>query len=81
MYIYIARGPGFESHSGQLSIWNRKTLPQYEYHIYLYIFYIYIYIYIYIYMYILYTSHISKFWQQLHFTIIYWKNRKQKIFL
>ena len=43
MYIYIARGPGFESHSGQLSIWNRKTLPQYEYHIYLYI-YIYIYI-------------------------------------
>ena len=49
MYIYIARGPGFESHSGQLSIWNRKTLPQYEYHIYLYIFYIYIYIYICIY--------------------------------
>ena len=50
MYIYIARGPGFESHSGQLSIWNRKTLPQYEYHIYLYIFYIYIYIYIYVYI-------------------------------
>ena len=38
MYIYIARGPGFESHSGQLSIWNRKTLPQYEYHIYIYIY-------------------------------------------
>ena len=29
--------------SGQLSIWNRKTLAQYEYHIYIYI-YIYIYI-------------------------------------
>ena len=50
MYIYIARGPGFESHSGQLSVWNRKTLPQYEDHIYLYI-YIYMYVYIYIYIY------------------------------
>ena len=29
----------FESHSGQLSIWNRKTLAQNEYHTY----YIYIY--------------------------------------
>ena len=29
-----ARGRGFESHSGQLSIWNRKTLAQNEYHIY-----------------------------------------------
>ena len=33
MYIYI-RGRGFKSHSGQLSIWNRKTLAQNEYHIY-----------------------------------------------
>ena len=32
-YIYI--------YSGQLSIWNRKTLAQNEYHIYIYI-YIYI---------------------------------------
>ena len=30
------------SHSGQLSIWNQKTLVQNEYHIYIYI-YIYIY--------------------------------------
>ena len=29
-----ARGPGFESHSAQLSIWNRKTLAQHDYHIY-----------------------------------------------
>ena len=29
-----AQGRGFESHSGQLSIWNRKTLAQNEYHIY-----------------------------------------------
>ena len=26
-----ARGHGFESHFGQLSIWNRKTLAQNEY--------------------------------------------------
>ena len=39
----MKRGRGFESHSGQLSIWNRKTLAQYEYHMYIYI-YIYIYI-------------------------------------
>ena len=26
-------GRGFESHSGQLSIYNRKTLAQNEYHI------------------------------------------------
>ena len=31
------RGPGFESHSSQLSIWNRKTLAQNEYHRYIYI--------------------------------------------
>ena len=37
----LARGRGFEFHSGQLSIWNQKTLAQYEYHIYIYI-YIYI---------------------------------------
>ena len=30
----IRRGRGFESHSGQLSIWNRKILAQNEYHIY-----------------------------------------------
>ena len=30
MDIYI-----FESHSGQLSTWNRKTLAQNEYHIYI----------------------------------------------
>ena len=30
----LARGRGFEFHSGQLSIWNQKTLAQYEYHIY-----------------------------------------------
>ena len=34
IYVYIAQGCGFESHSGQLSIWDRKTLAQYEYHIY-----------------------------------------------
>ena len=54
----------FESQSGQLSIWNRKTLAQNEYHtyylyihtyIYIYniIYNIYIYLYIYIYMYII----------------------------
>ena len=44
MYIYIttlvkpcarqARDRGLESHSGQFSIWNRKTLAQNEYKIY-----------------------------------------------
>ena len=29
-----ARDRRFEPHSGQLSIWNRKTLPQNEYHMY-----------------------------------------------
>ena len=33
IYVYIARGRGFESHSGQLSIRNRKTLAQYGCHI------------------------------------------------
>ena len=29
-----ARGHGFKSHQGQLSVWNRKTSAQNEYHIY-----------------------------------------------
>ena len=33
-YAYGIQGRGFKSHSGQLSIWNRKTLAQNEYHIY-----------------------------------------------
>ena len=61
-YIYIR---GFESHSGQLSIRNRKTLAQYECHIYIYIYHIYIwysysyiwYIYIWIYIYIYVHTH------------------------
>ena len=39
LFIYIYKQ--WATHSGQLSIWNRKTLAQYEYHIYIYI-YIYI---------------------------------------
>ena len=31
-----AQGRGFESHSSQLSIWNQKTLAQYEYEYHIY---------------------------------------------
>ena len=33
--LVLIQKPIFESHSGQLSIWNRKTLAQYEYYIYM----------------------------------------------
>ena len=38
IYINSKRGCGFESHPGQLSIWNRKTLAQNEYHTYIHTF-------------------------------------------
>ena len=34
MYIYICIYSGLESHLGQLSIWNRKTLAKNQYYIY-----------------------------------------------